>query len=158
MITNSVSGAMKSNPKLSPLNVLIGEWKLTGKHPLVPGVVLHGHTSFKWIEGGAFMMMRQAIRHEEFPAGIALFGSDDSSEEYAMIYFDEREVSRQYRSILKDNAWKWWRDDTEFSQRFTGTISDDGDTIVLKGELSEKGGEWKKDLELTYTRVHDNDR
>lgn len=119
----------------------------------MPGKVLHGHTSFKWLEGGAFMIMHSSIEEEEFPAGIAIFGSDDLAEEYTMAYFDEREVSRKYISTLKDNVWKWWRNDPEFSQRFTCTITDDGNTIVSKGEMSRNGIPWEKDLELTYTRI-----
>jgi hypothetical protein len=150
-VTNSE--AAKPNPALEPLSILIGEWKTVGKHPFMPGKVLHGHTSFKWLEGGAFMIMYSSIKAEGFPPGIAIFGSDDSSEEYSMIYFDTREVSRKYLSTLKGNVWTWWRDDPKFSQRFTCTITDDGNTIVSKGEMSKDGKAWEKDLELTYTRI-----
>jgi len=40
-----------------------------------------------------------------------------------------------------------------FSQRFTGTIVDDGRTIIGKGVLSRDGLSWEKDLDLTYTRI-----
>jgi hypothetical protein len=152
MTTHSISEAAKPNPALKPFTILIGEWKTVGKHPFMPGQVLHGHASFKWLEGGAFMIMHSSMEEEEFPTGIAIFGSDDSSEEYAMIYFDEREVSRKYVSTLKDNVWRWWRNDPKFSQRFTCTITDDGNTIVSRGEMSKNGKPWEKDLELTYTR------
>lgn len=158
MITNSISGAAKSNPGLEPLSILIGEWKTVGKHPLLPNQVLRGHATFKWIEGGAFMMMQAVVLHPAFPAGIAIFGSDDSSDEYSMIYFDEREVSRKYISTLKNNVWKYWREDSEFSQQFTCKISNDGNTMVSKGKMSQKGKAWQKDLELTYTRIQDNNR
>ncbi len=141
------------NPALEPLSILIGEWKTVGKHPFMPGKVLHGHTSFKWLEGGAFMIMHSSIEQDEFPEGIAIFGSDNSSEEYSMIYFDERKISRKYISTLKNKIWKWWRNDPEFSQRVICTIADDGNTIVSTGEMSRNGGPWEKDLELTYTRV-----
>ena len=70
-----------------------------------------------------------------------------------MLYFDERGVTRQCEVSLRDNVWKWWRDFPDFSQRYTGTIVDDGNTIVSKGELSRDGSTWQPDLELTYTRV-----
>ena len=150
---NTSSPAAKPNPKLQPLSILIGEWKTVGKHPLLPGQVLNGYASFEWMKDGAFMIMHSAIEHKDFPAGIAVFGSDDSFEEYSMIYFDEREVSRVYLSSLKDKVWKWWRNDPKFSQRFTGTISDDGNTIISQGEMAKDGKLWEKDLELTYTRI-----
>ena len=153
MTTNSISEAARPNPALQSLGILIGEWKTVGKHPFMPGKVLHGHASFKWLEGGAFIIMHSSIEAEEFPEGIAIFGSDNSSEEYSMIYFDEREVSRKYTATLKDNVLKWWRNDPEFSQRFTCTIADDGNTIVSKGEMLRSGKSWEGDLELTFTRV-----
>jgi hypothetical protein len=154
MDIHSISKAAKYNPVLEPLHVLIGEWKTTGKHPMMPGKVLEGHASFKWIEGGAFMIMHAYVKEKEFPEGIAIFGGDSSSEEYSMIYYDEREIARKYTSTLKDNVWNWWRNDAEFSQRFIGNISEDTNTIVLKGEMSKNGEPWEGDLELTYNRVH----
>jgi hypothetical protein len=148
-----MSKASKKNEALEPLHILTGEWKTVGKHPMFPDVSLNGKTSFEWIENGAFLMMKSHIDHEKFPDGIAVFGSDDSSKEYTMLYFDERGVSRQYTSTLKNNVWKWWRDNKEFSQRFTCEIKDNGNTIVSKGEMSRDGKSWEKDLELIYTRI-----
>lgn len=70
-----------------------------------------------------------------------------------MLYFDDRGVSRKYDVSLGDNVLKWWRDDPAFSQRFSGTIADDGATIVGNGEMSKGGARWEKDLELTYARI-----
>jgi hypothetical protein len=149
-ITNE---AAKPNPSLSPLSVLVGTWSTTGTHPLVPGTTFHGRTSFAWIEGRAFLMMRSQIDEPEIPSGIAVYGTDDATGECSMLYFDERGVSRRYEVSLRDNVWKWWRNDPKFSQRFTGTISADGRTIVSRGELSRDGASWEPDLALTYTRL-----
>lgn len=97
--------------------------------------------------------MHSDIEEPGIPSGIAVFGSDDSSEEYYMLYFDERSVSRKYEMSLKDNLWKWWRNSSGFSQRFTGTFVDEGYTIIGVSELSKDGSTWERDLELTYTRV-----
>ena len=70
-----------------------------------------------------------------------------------MLYFDERGVSRRYLFALQGNTWKWWRDAPGFSQRCVGTIVDEGQTMVAKGELSRDGSTWEPDLELTYTRA-----
>ena len=98
-------------------------------------------------------MMRSEIDEPGIPSGLAVFGSDDSTQEYYMLYFDERGVSRKYEVTLQDNIWKWWRNTPDFSQRYTGTIVDDGNTMVGKGELSKDGSSWEKDLDLTYKRV-----
>jgi len=149
----SSSKAATPNPALNPLKTLIGEWKTVGTHPLVPGTILHGDSSFNWIEGGAFLIWHSKINKEEFPAGIAIFGSDDATGEYFMLYFDDRKVSRKYAVSFQDNIMKWWRNAPNFSQRYTWTFSENGNTIIGKGELCKDGKTWEKDLDLTYTRV-----
>ena len=88
------------NPALKKLNFLVGEWKTVGTHPLVPDTIFHGHTSFDWLEGGAFLIMHSEIDEPQIPSGIAIFGSDDSNKEFYMLYFDERHVSRKYESWI----------------------------------------------------------
>ena len=150
LVTNE---AAKPNPALEPLHVLVGTWNTIGRHPLVPGTTFHGRTSFAWIEAGAFLIMRSQIDEPEIPSGIAVFGSDDTTGECSMLYFDERGVSRRYEVTLRDNMWTWWRNAPGLSQRFTGAIAADGRTIASRGELSRDGASWEPDLELTYTRV-----
>src|SRR5581483_8711010 len=109
----SVSGGLKSpmaknakheaaipNPALKPWSILVGEWETVGKHRLVPDT-LHGHASFEWLEGGAFLMMYSEIDEPGVPTGIAIFGSDDATKEFFMLYFDERGVSRKYEAMLR---------------------------------------------------------
>ena len=140
------------NPALKPLSVLVGEWDTVGRHRLLPDT-LHGHASFEWLEGGAFLMMHSEIDEPGVPSGVVIVGSDDAEETYFWLYFDERGVSRKYEMTLRDNIWKLWRNAPRFSQRFTGTLGDNGDTIIGVWELSEDDSTWKRDLELTYTRV-----
>jgi hypothetical protein len=149
---NAKHEAAIPNPALEPFGALIGEWKTTGTHPYLPGI-LHGHTYFNWIEGGAFLMMHSEIEEEGVPSGIAIFGSDNTTGECFMLYFDERKVSRKIDVLFENNVLKWWRNGPEFSQRYSFTFSDDGNTIISKGEISKDGKTWEKDLDLTYTRV-----
>ena len=141
------------NPALQPFGILIGTWNTTATHGLVPDTILHGRTSFEWLEHGAFLIMRSEIDDPRFPKGIAIIASDDSEGESYMLTFDERGVSRKYEMTLRDNSWKWWRNTPGFFQRYEGTIVDGGNTIIGKGELSKDGVSWEKDLDLTYTRV-----
>lgn len=144
---------LKPNPALLPLSGLVGEWETIGTHPYLPDMILHGHTSFKWIEGGAFLIMHSENDEEKIPSGIAIFRSDDATGEFFMLYFDERKVSRKYEVSFQDNVFKWWRNDPEFSQRFTWELTDNGNTIIGKGEMCKDGTTWEKDLELTYKRA-----
>src|SRR4051794_37485963 len=96
MSRSSVIGAeaLIPNPALKPLEFLIGEWSTTGSHPMVPGKVLRGRTCFAWHEGGAFLIMRSQVDEPRFPSGLAIIGSDNVAGTFAMIYFDERGISR----------------------------------------------------------------
>jgi hypothetical protein len=153
MATNPGHEASIPNPSLKPLEVLVGEWSTVGSHPVLPGLTLHGHVSFRWIEGGAFLMMQSSVEEPDIPSGTAIFGHDDAAEGYSMLYFDERGVSRIYETTLSDNVWKFWRNAPDFSQRCTGIIVDEGRTIKLQGELSRDGTTWEGDLAQTYTRI-----
>jgi hypothetical protein len=151
--SSRMSKASIPNPALAPFGVLVGSWTTEGTHPYVPDVTLHGRTSFEWLEGGAFLMMRSEIDDPRFPAGIAIIGSDDAIGEHFMLYFDERGVSRKQQISLRGDVLRWWRDSPDFSQRFTATIVDGGRTIVGKGEMSKDGSTWEGDLDLTYRRA-----
>jgi hypothetical protein len=141
------------NPALKPFGALVGEWQTTGSHPYLPGVTLHGRTSFEWLEGGAFLIMRSEIDEPHFPHGIAIFASDDMAKKFVMLHFDERGVSRVYDVAMAGNQLRWWRNEPSFSQRFVITIEDGGNTMVSKGEMSRNGAAWEQDLELTYARI-----
>jgi len=154
---NTKHAAAIPNPALKPFEKLIGEWKTIGTHPYFPDTTFHGHTSFKWIEGGAFLIMHSEMEEEGIPSGIAVFGSDDVTGEYFMLYFDERKVSRKCDVSFSDNQLKWWRNTPGFSQRFTWTISNDGDSIISKGELSRDNTTWEKDLELSFIRINNRE-
>lgn len=143
--------ACKPNLALKFFEPLIGEWQTTGSHPYFPGVELHGRSVFEWTCGGAFLMVRSELDHPEFPAGIAIFGSDDEAGAYYQLYFDERGISRKYDVAILGNQLKWWRNDAHFSQRFTMTV--EKGRLVTSGEMSRDGGEWEKDLSLTYEKV-----
>jgi hypothetical protein len=147
----SVPGARAQipNPALKPLEFLVGEWRTSGTHPLVPGESLSGRTSFGWHEGGAFLVMRSQVDHPQFPDGLAIIGSSDSGR-FAMLYFDERGVSRIYEVSVGDGTVSWRREDPDFSQ--STTIRADGDGLVGEGRMTDESGEWVDDLSQTFVR------
>ena len=81
-MTTQNHNAAISNPALQPFSMFIGEWETVGTHPKLPDITLHGHTSFNWIEGGAFVIMHSKINEGKIPTSIAIFGSDNSKDEY----------------------------------------------------------------------------
>src|SRR5258708_20224074 len=111
MATKIGSEALIPNPEFKLFKVLVGEWQTTGSHSYVPHSTLHGRTSFDWLEGGAFLIMRSEIEDPSFPSGIAIFGSDNVARKYFMLYFDERRVSRKYDVTMTGNKLTWWHND-----------------------------------------------
>lgn len=145
--------ALIPNPALEAFKPFIGTWETLGQHPMVPGTTFHGHTTFDWHEGGAFVVMHSEIDEPEIPSGVAIFGSDDHTKTLSLIYFDERAVARQYEATIEGQKLSWWRTTPEFSQRYTITMADDSGTMQGVGEMSRDGGPWGPDLGLAYKRA-----
>ena len=153
MTTPIGSEAQRRNPALEPLTPLIGDWRTTGTHPLVPGVTFHGRTSFAWHEGGAFLLMRSEIDEPDIPSGVAVIGSDDAAGTFSMLYFDERDISRRYTVEVGDGQIAWHRDEAGFAQRMVLSVTGHAGRIDARGTMSRDGGPWEDDLQLTYERI-----
>ncbi len=136
---------------LKQFDILVGEWNMVGTHPAFPAPV-HGHSSFEWLREGALLVWHFDWERSGPPSATSVIGHDDSVAACSMLYSDVRGVARIYQMSLEGNLWKMWRESPGFSQRMTGTISDDGNTITVHGELSRDGSNWQQDLDLTYTR------
>ena len=146
------AAALIPNPALRPLEFLVGEWRTTGTHPMLSGDSLVGRTSFTWEQGGAFLVMRSQVDHPKIPDGLAIIGSDDGAGRFAMIYFDQRGVSRIFEVTLGEGTVTWRRDDPEFAQSVTLAAEEGGARLIGTGSMSIKGGEWTDDLSQVYTR------
>jgi hypothetical protein len=145
---------MQVNPRLQSLAGLVGEWTTIGMHPMLPGKTLHGRATFGWLESGAFLLIHMHTDEPEIPDGVAIVGTDDATPDAgAMLYYDVRNVSREYRWTISDRVFTWSRDDPGFSQRMVFNIAEDGHRIDAQGHMSRNGQPWEPDLQLTYTRV-----
>jgi len=146
----------KRNPALEHLGVFAGKWSLQATSMSFradPSAIERGNASFEWLEDGAFLVQHSEVPNTEFPSAIAVIGRDDSAQDYCVLYFDSRGVSRIYEMRLSNNIWQMWRESPGFSQRFAGTLSKDGNTITGRWEKSSDGSNWEHDFDLTYTRV-----
>jgi hypothetical protein len=131
----------------------IGRWETEGSHPMLPGEGIRGTSTFEWLDGRRFVIWRSHYDHAEIPDGIMIIGITDG--QLSMHYFDERGVYRVYAVSLDQSTWRYWRDASapDFSQRFTGSFSDDGKAITGRGQLSRDGNTWEEDLALDFQKL-----
>ncbi len=119
-------------------------------HPAVPTTVVGGQADFEWLEGERFLLQRSRTDHPEFPDSLIVCG--EFGDGLGMHYFDSRGVYRVYGVSFSDSIWRMWRNAPGFSQRFTGTFSDDGDTIDGLWKLSRDETTWDDDLKISFRR------
>ena len=155
---------MKSSKQLDRL---VGVWTTEATHPMMPGVVVHGTAIVEWLEGEKFLIHRARSDHPDFPDSISIIGfldndrvddatgdlpADAGNSQLRMHYFDSRGVFRIYDSSIDDSSWQLWRNAPEFSQRFTGKLTDGNNTIAGLWQMSRDNGSWDDDLQITYRR------
>jgi hypothetical protein len=146
----------ETNPALTHLEILVGDWDMElSNASFLPNSAdtITGHISFEWVESGAFLVMYMGNKPPSIPDAIWLISRDESTSNYTVLYYDTRKVSRVYEMSFSDGIWKMWRNSPDFSQRFKGKFSDDGNSIVAYWEKSSNGSTWEHDFDVTYTRV-----
>ncbi len=138
---------------LERLEALVGEWVLEAKPPDGPPWPGGARTTIEWHDSGAHLVARSTVEMPEAPDSISIMGCDGAIGTYFQLYSDERGVCRVYQMRIGDGRWELWREGEPFPQRFTATISDDGDTIMGRWEKALDGHTWQTDFHLTYRRV-----
>lgn len=152
----------KTSERNAALEPLVGEWSLA---MVMPGEErpedlpdIGARVTFEWMGERAFLLERWTVPVPEAPDGIALIGWDDGRGTFLQHYFDERGVARVYEMRFGDGIWTLARttgdfSPFEFSQRWTGTVAEDGRRIAGTWEIAHDHETWEKDFDLIYTRV-----
>ena len=143
------------NPALKRLEVLAGEWEMElSKSSFLPdpNTIVKGSVTFEWLEEGDFLVMRQGRKNESMWANW-LIGRDEESQDYTVLYIDNRRVSRVYEMSFEKEVWKIWRNAPGFSQRFAGMISKDKNNIKAYWEKSADGKNWEHDFDKVFKRI-----
>ena len=145
--------ANERDDRLAALDFFVGEWIEQVEVPDAPP----GRCTFEWDLRGTVLVQRALSPLPEFPDGLTIIAP--TADGYLQHYFDSRGVVRLYRMTLTDGTWTLLRTEPdfsplEFSQRYVGTISDDGNRIEGSWQTSDDGGQtWQVDFPLSYTRV-----
>lgn len=148
--------AAKPSPVLEGLERLVGEWDMEISNARFlpnPSDTVNGHASFEWLEDRGFFVIRMGGKLRSVPEAVWLIGRDESSQNYPVLYYDSRRVSRVYEMSFSEGVWKMWRESPTFWQRYEGKVSSDGNIITAHWEKSSDGAKWEHDFDITYTRV-----
>ena len=140
---------------LDALEPLVGEWSMIPGFVPDPVEAPQARTTFEWLSGRRFLVQRWEVDHPDAPDGIAIIGFDPATGAFIQRYFDARGVGREYEMTLANKVWTLQRfaSEPDFSQHFTGTFSNDANTITGRWDRSADGSRWDHDFDLTYTRV-----
>lgn len=156
------------NAAMEPFQDLVGEWTTEATHPAIPGVTVHGTATVSWLDGEHFLLLRARTDHPQFPGSTVVLGDmrddrvDDATGKRAhadgparltLHYYDSRGVFRDYETSMTGRVWTYANQAPGFSQRFTGTLSDDGRTLDGLSQLCRDGVHWEDDLRITYRRA-----
>ena len=147
-----------SGVSLEALEPFVGEWSILASFGDEPPMDIGARATFEWLPGARFLIERWEVPVPEAPDGIAIIGADPEREgNYLQHYFDSRGIARVYRMSFEGGVWKLWREESDFSpldfsQRYTGTLGDDGKTIAGRWEICHDGKSWEHDFDLSYHR------
>ena len=149
--------------QIERLEPLIGEWQMHAVFPSSSPIEASesngaARTVFEWLPGRQFVVQRWEVPHPAAPDGIAIIGFDAGRDTYLQHYFDSRGVARLYEMTFAGGVWILSRTEADFSpldfsQRYTGSFSDDGSTIRGRWESSSDRRAWVHDFELIYTKT-----
>jgi hypothetical protein len=142
-----------AEPALRRLEPLVGEWAMEARWPDGTPWPGSGTATFAWHPSGSHLVEHGTVDLPEAPENTSIIGCDGANGTYFQLYSDERGVCRVYEMSIDDQEWKLWRSGEPFAQRFTGSFSEDGNTINGRWEAAEDGTNYRLDFEIVYRRV-----
>ncbi len=137
---------------LDRLEPLVGVWRTD-----VTGSAI-GEMTAEWALGREYLILNSTTARPEFPDALSIIAVDDAGEGFTHHYFDSRGVVRIYEMTFDGTRWEMLREQPDFSplgfsQRFVGTLAEDGSRIDGAWEKTPPaGGEFAKDFDLAYVR------
>lgn len=141
------------NRALAALEPFIGEWEYTMYNAWFlesMDATFKGTATIERIYD-SFVVLNETGADKK-PGGTWVIGYSDPQEKYQMFYHDPRGTARIFEAKFDGKSLVCHREDKDFYQRMTLTITADG--LHALAEASEdKGKTWRKDLEMVYNKA-----
>jgi hypothetical protein len=150
---------------LARLGVFVGDWiveaRFPGGQPATASTEQESprvRSRFEWALDRQFLVQRTEVPVPEAPDSLTIVSVNPETGGYTQHYYDSRGVVRLYAMSLADGVWTLTRESPdftplEFRQRFTGTFSQDRNTISGTWEKDLGDAGWEHDFDLIYRRA-----
>jgi Protein of unknown function (DUF1579) len=137
------------------LEALVGRWRTEGwtrETAEVPAARIEAVDTYEWLPGRfALLHSVDARVGEERVEGAEIIGWDPARGAYLTQYFGSDGPNAYEASLAEEDGALVWRMRSP-ADRFTGTFSDDGNTITGHWEQLDSEENWQPWMEVTLTR------
>ena len=131
------------------LTPFIGAWHTTGATRATadePSQQIEAVDIYEWMDGGFFILHRIESKKPMAFTGLEIIGSEDGG--YFLHHYDSNGTRIVSTGKMQGREW---RIDSK-TERFAGTISEDGQTITGAWERSTDGENWGAWMDITLRR------
>jgi Protein of unknown function (DUF1579) len=140
------------------LEALVGRWRTRGSTsdaPEMPAARVEAIDTYEWLPGrSALLHTVDAQVGEEQVEGAEIIGWDPARRAYTTQYFGSDGPNAYEASLVEEDGALVWSMLSK-TDRFTGTFSQDRDTITGHWEQLDDGGNWRRWMEITLTKQFD---
>src|SRR5262245_1854201 len=162
----SAFGAPPPDPELKRLEPLLGTWTTQGHtHDSVlgPGVQVTSTETFRWLDGGYFLVQEYATTFGDEPTqrGVAYWGYDAETGRFRIIFFSNNgpftEEGNRYEGQVAEGSLTFLgpaRYQYELDEQGKIKTNADG-TISVAWWLRGEQGEWKSWMDNTFSKTRD---
>lgn len=135
------------------LSVFIGKWineGVTIASPGTPVTKILTSDVYEWVPGEFFIVHSAYGRMgDKDVGGVEMIGFDKASGKYRTHFFDSGGNLSLGELTVRDGTWTWKEEKT----RCTGTLSNNGKTLIAHHERSDDGVNWIPSMDVTLTKV-----
>jgi len=140
-------------PGLERLNAIIGRWITEGETVSAsgaPSVPIVASDVYQWGPGGHFVVHPAYGRMGTVGVGgVEIIGYDQNTGQFRTWFFDSQGNVTMEALVVQGETWRWIGERV----RCTGTLTDDGKTLVACHERSDDGVKWVPSMNVTLRKV-----
>lgn len=115
------------------------------------GRAVEGHV--EWHDSGAHLVERGTAELPKAPANVSFIGGDGANGTVLQAVLRRPGRLPRLRAEHRQRRVEALAEGEPFTQRFTATFGDDGNTITGRWEIAEDGTNYKTDFDIIYRRV-----